>query len=49
MREEQEKNSVKIGYDGRCENLTKEQIDEKIAAGIKPCIRLKMPKTGNIE
>lgn len=33
-------------YDGHCRNLTKEQIDEKIAQGIPYVIRQKMPTEG---
>ncbi|MDD2956690.1 MAG: glutamate--tRNA ligase [Oscillospiraceae bacterium] len=34
-------------YDGHCRNLSKEEIAEKIAAGIPYVIRQKMPETGS--
>ncbi len=31
-------------YDGKCLNLTQEQIDEYIKQGRKPCVRIKLPR-----
>jgi glutamyl-tRNA synthetase len=33
-------------YDGHCHNLTPEEIEEKLAAGVPYVIRQKMPQTG---
>jgi len=46
MREEADLRKVSFLYDGRCSNLTKEQVEEKIKNNEKYVIRQKMPKTG---
>lgn len=33
-------------YDGHCRNLSKEEVEEKLAAGVPYVIRQKVPKTG---
>jgi nondiscriminating glutamyl-tRNA synthetase len=33
-----------IGYSGKCRSLSKEEIEEKIAQGIKPTIRFRVPE-----
>ncbi len=38
---EQEQAGIAPKYSGKCKNLTKEQIQEKLDAGLKPSIRLK--------
>jgi len=43
------KNKIPPKYDGTCRTLTEEQIGEKRAAGIKPVLRFKMPRQGQIE
>lgn len=37
-----------IGYDGHCRNLSKEEVEEKLANGEEHVIRQKMPRTGSI-
>ncbi|NLM63058.1 MAG: glutamate--tRNA ligase [Mollicutes bacterium] len=46
MRKEAEKKKIPFMYDGRCQKLTKEEIEEKIKKGEKYVIRQKMPKDG---
>lgn len=47
LREEQVQSKSKVqGYDGHCEHISDEEREEKIKAGVKPVIRLKVPKTG---
>ncbi|HPZ01275.1 MAG TPA: glutamate--tRNA ligase [Candidatus Cloacimonas sp.] len=43
MREEQQSKGEFVKYDRRCLSLTKSEIEQKIAAGEKYVIRLKMP------
>lgn len=45
-REKAFSNKADTKYDGTCRNLSKEQVDEKEAAGIPYTIRLKVPRTG---
>ncbi len=40
-------NSPVQGYDGHCRNLTQEERDELEKQGIKPVIRLKVPREGS--
>lgn len=44
-----EQKHVAFLYDGRCSRLTKEEINDKIAAGVPYVIRQKMPKEGITE
>ena len=46
MRERANARKKPFLYDGRCSRLSKEKIDENLAAGIPYVIRQKMPKTG---
>lgn len=46
MRHEQELRKEPPRYDGRCRNLSQDEIKEKRAAGEKEVIRLKMPQEG---
>ncbi|MBU0661004.1 glutamate--tRNA ligase [Patescibacteria group bacterium] len=46
VRKMQELNKMPTGYDGHCRELSKEEVDAKIAAGESHVIRLKMPKEG---
>lgn len=46
LREEQTKNNVPPKYDGHCARLSKEEIEEKLAAGVPYVIRQKIPKRG---
>ena len=46
LRERQKAMGKAPGYDGHCRSLTKEEIEEKIAAGVPYVIRLKMPYEG---
>lgn len=42
-KQEQLDNGVKAPkYDGKCRNLTKEEISENLKKGLKPCIRIKL-------
>ncbi len=45
-KQEEEKSSIQ-GYDGHCRNLTPQQIAEYEKQGIKPVIRLKVPREGS--
>ncbi len=49
MRKEQLEKGLKPGYDGRCRQLTSEEVKEKIDQGLPKAIRFKMPKDGTIE
>ena len=44
LREEQSAKGEFSKYDGHCRNLTKEEVKEKIDAGLEYVIRLKLPK-----
>lgn len=46
MRELASKQGKRQGYDRRCRNLSKEEIQHRENAGLSPVIRLKMPLTG---
>ncbi len=46
VRAEQEKAKVPPKYDGHCKNLSKEEIEEKLRAGVPYVIRQKIPQTG---
>lgn len=46
LRAQAEENKVAFMYDGHCQNLTEEEIKQKLAAGEPYVIRQKMPKTG---
>lgn len=48
LRKEQEESKSEIqGYDGHCRNLTEAERAELEAQGLKPVIRLKVPKEGS--
>ncbi len=46
LREEQKKEKKSFGYDRHCRNLSKEEVDEKLAAGMPYVIRFKVPPEG---
>lgn len=46
LREKQEAAKVPTKYDGHCSKLSKEEIEEKLAAGVPYVIRQKMPRKG---
>ena len=46
MHEKQREAGEFTHYDGHCRNLSKEEIEEKLAAGVPYVIRQKMPTTG---
>ena len=46
LRKQQMENKETPRYDGHCLNLTKEEIEQKIAAGEKYVYRLKIPDEG---
>ncbi|HRH23694.1 MAG TPA: glutamate--tRNA ligase [Candidatus Magasanikbacteria bacterium] len=46
LREYQEKNKLPTGYDGTCRDLSLTEAHDRIAAGEKSVIRMKMPKEG---
>lgn len=46
MRERQTAMKQAPGYDGHCRNLSKEEVEAKLAAGEPYTIRLKMPYEG---
>lgn len=46
LRERQKAMSKAPGYDGHCRSLSKEEIEEKLAAGVPYVIRLRMPYEG---
>lgn len=46
VRAEQEVQKLTPKYDGHCSNLSKEEVENKIAAGLPFVIRQKMPNTG---
>ena len=48
MREEQIAKKVDIRYEGRCRNLSKEQVQENLDQGIPYVIRAKIPTEGEI-
>ena len=47
VREQQEKAKLPSKYDGHCRNLSKEEIEEKLAAGVPYVIRQKIPRSGS--
>ncbi len=49
LREQQEKSKQKSGYDRKCREISLEEAREKIAAGEKPTIRMKLPTDGYTE
>ncbi len=48
MKRVQQASGIPPMYDGHCRNLTKEEIAEKLAAGIPYVIRQKCPRTGTV-
>jgi nondiscriminating glutamyl-tRNA synthetase len=48
LREMQEENGLKPGYDGHCRNLTSEEINKKRDAGEEYVIRMKLPQKGEV-
>jgi nondiscriminating glutamyl-tRNA synthetase len=44
VRENQRRENMTPKYDGHCRNLSKEEIDKRIAAGEEHVVRLKMPE-----
>ncbi len=48
MRDEQAKRKQPPGYDRLCRELSPQQCSEKEAAGIKPVVRFRMPREGQI-
>jgi glutamyl-tRNA synthetase len=46
MREEQIAKGLNPKYDGRCKNLSNEEVSQKLEQGIPHVIRLKMPQDG---
>ncbi|MCK4357351.1 MAG: glutamate--tRNA ligase [Candidatus Cloacimonetes bacterium] len=46
LREEQRKSKLDPMYDGKCRNLSKDEIEEKLRLNIPFVIRLKFPKEG---
>jgi nondiscriminating glutamyl-tRNA synthetase len=46
LRETQEKNKLPTGYDGTCRDLSRTEVDARIASGEKFVIRMKMPNEG---
>ena len=46
IRDEGALNKTAFGYDGHCRELTREEVEEKLNAGIPYVIRQKTPKTG---
>lgn len=46
LRKIAEDNHMAFMYDGHCKNLSKEEVEEKIKAGVPYVIRQKMPKEG---
>ena len=48
MREEQRRRGVKIGYDGRCRNLSQEEIEKRLKEGKPFSIRFKVPRDGRV-
>lgn len=46
LRQQAEENKVAFQYDGHCKNLSADEVEEKIKAGVPYVIRQKMPTTG---
>ena len=46
LREEQKKEKKSFGYDRHCRNLSQEEIDKKLSAGMPYVIRFKVPLEG---
>jgi len=46
LRQESKNKKIPFRYDGHCRNLTKAEVEEKLAAGEKYVIRQKVPQTG---
>ncbi|MCM1565247.1 MAG: glutamate--tRNA ligase [Dehalobacter sp.] len=47
-RESQRKEGIPVGYSGKCCNISDEEVQERLKQGLKPVIRLKLPKSGQI-
>ena len=47
MREEQQRRKQQLGYDRLCRALSKEEVDAKLAQGLVPVIRFKVPLEGS--
>lgn len=48
IKEKQKAEKTMLGYDGHCRNLTKEEVENKIANGEEYVIRLKLPENTDI-
>ncbi len=49
MRAEQQKMKRPPGYDRTCRNLTREECEKQLAAGVKPVVRFKSPGSGKTD
>jgi glutamyl-tRNA synthetase len=48
IRKTQQAQGISPGYDGHCRNLTKDEVDKRLAAGEPNVVRLKVPKNEQI-
>ena len=48
LREEQKEAKLTIGYDGHCRDLTKDEVNERIANGEECVVRLRLPENTDI-
>lgn len=47
-RENQRREGIPFHYSGKCRDLSADEVRERLAQGLKPVIRLKLPRTGNL-
>lgn len=47
-REQQRQEGVPFHYSGKCRNLSPDEVQKRLAQGLKPVIRLKLPNSGLI-
>ncbi len=49
LREEQQKQKLQAKYDKHCLNLSKEEVEEKLAGGVSHVVRLNVPSNQKVE
>ena len=47
-RENQRQKGAPLRYSGKCRHLSAEEVEKKLAQGLKPVLRIKLPSTGQI-
>lgn len=47
-RENQRQEGISFHYSGKCQDLSADEVQERLAQGLKPVIRIKFPNYGNV-